>query len=121
MEVLIAMSITRRLLISISLTLLCTATALAQDVSRDALRQQIQQKRTELAALEKQFLAPAASDRAQFTSLLGQPNTGLVRLLRREKYDDNASKDEKTLTTRGGGAYYSFVRATHEYGYGSDI
>ena len=115
------MSITSRLLISISLTLLCTVIALAQDVSRDALRQQIQQKRTELAALEKQFLAPAASDRAQFSSLLSQPNTGLVRLLPREKYDDNVSKDEKTLTTRGGGAYYSFVRATHEYGYGSDI
>ena len=120
-EVLIAMSRIRRLFVSISVALLCTLTAVAQDVSRDALVQQIQQKRAELAALEKQFLAPAASDRAQFTSLLSQPNTGLVRLLPREKYDDNITKDNKTLTTRGGGAYYSFARKTHEYGYGSDI
>ena len=120
-EVLIAMSRIRRLFVSLSVALLCTLTAVAQDVSRDALVQQIQQKRAELAALEKQFLAPAASDRAQFTSLLSQPNTGLVRLLPREKYDDNVAKDNKTLTTRGGGAYYSFARKTHEYGYGSDI
>src|SRR6185295_2029160 len=34
----------------------------------------------------------------------------------REKYDE-----QHKLPLRGGGAYYSFVRNTHEYGYGSDI
>lgn len=37
-----------------------------------------------------------------------------LRLLPRELYDG-------VLTTRGGGAYYSFSRKTHEYGHGSDI
>jgi hypothetical protein len=41
-------------------------------------------------------------------------NPGIVRLLPREKYDGK-------LSIRGGGAYYSFVRLTHEYGLGSDI
>ena len=30
-------------------------------------------------------------------------------------------KAGKTITMRGAGAYYSFVRLTHEYGFGSDI
>jgi len=112
---------TRRLFWGIILILTCGLTALAQDVSRDALRQQIQAKRGELAELEKQFLAPAKTDRAQFGALLSQPNTGLIRLLPREKYDGDVAKKEKTLTMRGGGAYYSFARSTHEYGYGSDL
>jgi len=41
---------------------------------------------------------------------------GLIRLLPREIFD----KPER-MTVRGGGAYYSFTRLTHEYGYGSDI
>jgi hypothetical protein len=45
---------------------------------------------------------------------LAQPGTGLVRLLPREEW-------ERKLSTRGGGAFYSFARLTHEYGYGSDI
>jgi hypothetical protein len=121
MEVVIAMLEPRRLFFQIALGLTCTLTALAQDVSRDALRKEIQAKRGELAALEKEFLAPAETDRAQFGSLLSQPNTGLIRLLPREKFDGDVAKNEKTLTMRGGGAYYSFARATHEYGYGSDI
>jgi hypothetical protein len=41
----------------------------------------------------------------------------LIRLLPSETYGDN----NYYLTLRGGGAYYSFSRLTHEYGYGSDI
>ena len=40
----------------------------------------------------------------------------MIRLLPREAYDKDT-----TLTIRGGGAYYSFTRRTHAYGYGSDI
>ena len=40
----------------------------------------------------------------------------MIRLLPREVYDKDT-----TLTIRGGGAYYSFTRKTHAYGYGSDI
>ena len=49
-----------------------------------------------------------------------QPDTGLIRLLPREAFDQFPGKPGK-LTIRGGGSYYSFVRLTHEYGYGSDI
>ena len=50
------------------------------------------------------------------------PDAGLIRLLPRETYDSDVKNENKyKLTLRGGGAYYSFVRLTHEYGYGSDI
>lgn len=88
----------------------------AQTESRDDVLKQIEAKRAELAALEKKFLAPSEEDRAAFADFLGQPDTGLIRLLPREVFD----KDSK-LTIRGGGAYYSFIRLTHAYGYGSDI
>jgi hypothetical protein len=88
----------------------------AQTESRDDVLQQIEAKRAELAVLEKKFLAPSEEDQASFGEFLGQPDTGLIRLLPREVFD----KDSK-LTIRGGGAYYSFVRLTHAYGYGSDI
>ncbi|HEX7772676.1 MAG TPA: hypothetical protein VF435_09665, partial [Pyrinomonadaceae bacterium] len=51
-------------------------------------------------------------------SFLSQPQTGIIRLMPRETYDGNA---KRALAIRGGGAYYSFVRKTHEYGFGSDI
>lgn len=61
-----------------------------------------------------QLLPPAAEDLALFADFLSQPQTGLIRLLPRETYDGY-------LTIRGGGAFYSFARLTHEYGFGSDI
>ncbi len=88
----------------------------AQTESRDDVLKQIEAKRAELAALEKKFLAPSEEDRASFGEFLGQPDTGLIRLLPREVFDK-----ESKLTIRGGGAYYSFDRLTHAYGYGSDI
>ena len=43
-------------------------------------------------------------------------------MLPREVYESEVyKKNRKTLTIRGGGAYYSFARLTHEYGYGSDL
>jgi hypothetical protein len=92
-------------------------TASAQSESRDEVLKQIETKRTELSILEKKFLMPSKEDRAAHASLLQQPNTGLIRLLPREVYGDY----KKSLTLPGGGAYYSFSRLTHEYGYGSDI
>jgi hypothetical protein len=116
------MTRTFRLFFGLTLSLTFCLTIFAQDTSREALRDQIQAKRAELATLEKQFLQPTEKDRSDFAGLLSQPNTGLIRLLPREKYDADIVKDKApTLTTRGGGAYYSFKRLTHEYGYGSDI
>jgi hypothetical protein len=102
--------------------LLLSLNVLAQSTSREGLRKAIEAKRAELEALEQQFLAPSESDRELFANFLTQPDTGLIRLLPREKYDSEVyKKNAKTLTMRGGGAYYSFARLTHEYGYGSDL
>ena len=88
---------------------------LAQSGSRDDVLKQIEAKRAELAALETKFFAPSEEDAATYAEFLQQPDTGLIRLLPRETYDN------KSLTTRGGGAYYSFTRRTHEYGSGTQI
>lgn len=72
-----------------------------------ALYAQIQQK-------EKEFLMPSAEDMKSSPTDLESKSEGLIRLLPREIYDDK-------LSIRGGGAYYSFTRLTHAYGYGSDI
>src|SRR6185369_11416792 len=93
----------------------------AQTHSREDLLRQIKAKRTELNALEKDFLSPSEEDRNAYAAFLRTPDTGLFRILPRETYDDNANKDRQRIVTRGGGAYYSFTRLTHEYGYGSDL
>ena len=96
--------------------------AIAQTKTREQLRDEIQSKRRELIALEKQFLSVSEADRTACDDLLAEPNTGLIRLLPREIFDSDSYKEnKKTITMRGGGAYYSFVRLTHEYNFGSDI
>ena len=65
--------------------------------------------------LRDKLLAVPAEDFARYQPLLKLPHTGLIKLLPREKYG------EVVVGIRGGGAYFSFVRKTHEYGYGSDI
>ena len=108
----------------LSLTVLATLSVVvsAQSSSRDDVLKDIAAKRAELQKLEDQFLSPSAEDRAAYKELLSQPDTGLIRLLPREVYDSEGyKKNRKTLTIRGGGAYYSFARLTHEYDYGSDL
>ena len=96
--------------------------AVSAQSSRDDVLKDIAAKRAELQKLEDQFLSPSEEDRAAYKELLSQPDTGLIRLLPREVYESEAyNKNRKTLTIRGGGAYYSFSRLTHEYGYGSDL
>src|SRR5258705_6059247 len=107
------------LLLLALLSLLTTSISSAQTKSRQEILTEISAKRTELSNLEKQFLAPTEQDRSDFAELLSQPDTGLIRLLPREVFESQANN--KGLTLRGGGAYYSFTRLTHEYGYGSDI
>src|SRR5258705_8590974 len=107
------------LLLIALLSLLTTSITSAQTKSRQEILAEISTKRTELSNLEKQFLSPTEQDRSDFAELLSQPNTGLIRLLPREVFDSPNSN--KSLTLRGGGAYYSFTRLTHEYGYESDI
>ena len=101
---------------------LVNVSGFAQSLSREDLRREIETKRAELLKLETQFLAPAKEDEDAYATFLEQPNTGLIRLLPRERYDTEVyRKVKKTMTLRGGGAHYSFSRRTHEYGAGSDI
>lgn len=88
----------------------------AQTESRESLLSQIEAKRAELSALEKEFLAPTKEDRTAHAEFLKQPDTGLTRLLTREVFD----KDSKP-TVHGFGSYFSFTRRTHEYGSGTQI
>lgn len=115
----------KRLLVaaaSLSTLLLASLTVFGQTQSREDLLREIEAKRTELNALEKAFLSPSEEDRMTYAAFLRTPDTGLIRLLPREKYDGDANKTNmKTLWLRGGGAYYSFARLSQEYGQGSDI
>ncbi len=88
----------------------------AQSTDRDTLLREIESLRSQLKTHEDTLLAPSPEDYTAFADFLRQSNTGLIRLLPREEYDT-----KNKLTIRGGGAYYSFTRLTHEYGYGSDI
>jgi len=106
-------------LITLSLfvgALLISATpAFAQSESRDEVLKRIQSTRAELKDLENRFMDPTAEDINAYREFLQQPDTGIMRLLPRETFDNGS------LTTRGGGAYYSFTRRTHEYGLGTQI
>ena len=113
---------TLALLSAIGVTLLIVHSTYSQALSRADVKKQIELKRAELQSLEEQFLAPSDTDREAYALLLSQPDTGMIRLLPREKFDSEVYKQNtKTLSIRGGGAYYSFARLTHEYGYGSDL
>ncbi|MEW6210413.1 MAG: hypothetical protein AB1631_18745 [Acidobacteriota bacterium] len=102
----------RLFLMSLALFFSLTAPVFAQD--RGKLEKEIEALRNQLREKEEQFISVSEEDRAKFADFLKQPDTGLIRLLPREKYND------KTMI-RGGGAYYSFTRLSHEYGAGSDI
>jgi hypothetical protein len=106
----------RFLLVSLAATLLLALTATPEAAAQDrpelllrmeALRDQLQKK-------EATFLAPSATDLAAYSDFLKQPDTGMARLMPREKY-------RTSLLTREGGSYYSFTKLTNEYGYGSEI
>ena len=120
---------TLALLSAIGITLLLGHSIYSQTVSRADIKKQIELKlaeselkRAELSALEEQFLAPSENDREAYALLLSQPDSGMIRLLPREKFDSEVYKQNtKTLSIRGGGAYYSFTRLSHEYGAGSDL
>jgi hypothetical protein len=66
----------------------------------------------EVEDLEARLLAVPDDLSARYKDFLRIPGTGLTRLLPRGKYE---------FFPKGGGAYYSFSRRTHDYGFGSDI
>jgi hypothetical protein len=82
--------------------------------TQPTLREQMAQLRKLQDEVQAKLLAVPQEDQDRLAAFLKQPDTGLIKLLPREKYD-------RVLHVRGGGAYYSFVLRTHEYGHGSDI
>ncbi|PYS98882.1 MAG: hypothetical protein DMF65_09820 [Acidobacteria bacterium] len=107
---------TRYVLLSAALlcTLVLNVGTRAQTDERARAAAEIESLREQIKAREAVLLSVSREDEERYASFLAQPRTGLTRLLPREKWDGK-------LSTRGGGAYYSFARLTHEYGYGSDI
>lgn len=98
-------------------SLFCGSTTVwAQSTDRAALLRDIESLRSQLKSREGAFLQPSLEDRNSFAEFLPQKDVALVRLLPREDYEQ-----KNKLSIRGGGAYYSFTKLTHEYGYGSDI
>ena len=97
-----------------SLTILCAPCAMAQTDARSQAASEIESLREQIKAREATLLAPSEEDRRANAEFLAQAGTGIVRLLPREKWDGK-------LSTRGGGAFYSFSRRTHEYGRGNDV
>jgi hypothetical protein len=87
-------------------------TTLAQD--RERLAQEIASLKTLIKEKEKEFLEPSKEDKVAYGNFLTQPDRGIFRLTQRGQYQDK-------LLINGAGAYYSFSRLVHEYGYGSDI
>lgn len=93
---------------------LSSQSAAAQSVDRAQLMREIDALRAQMKEKEAMLLSTTGEDESAFAESLQQSGTKLLRLLPREKYDGK-------LSIRGGGAYYSFSRLTHEYGFGSDI
>jgi hypothetical protein len=96
------------------LALFCFSSASAQTNDHAQAVTEFKDLSGKMKAAENRLLAVSAEDKSAFADFLKQPDTGLTRLLPREKYD-------RMLSISGGGAYYSFTRLTHEYGRGSDI
>jgi hypothetical protein len=114
----------RRLMLVFTLLLLSifSSNLVAQTKTREQLLDEITASRNELQGLEQQFLSVSESDRAAYADLLAEPDTGMFRLLPREKFDSETyKKNEKTITMKGGGAYYSFSTKAHDYNSNPDI
>ena len=110
------------LVFTLLLSSIFSSSLVAQTKTREQLLDEIGARRNELEGLEQQFLAVSESDRAAYADLLDEPDTGIFRLLPREKFDSETYKEnQKTITMRGGGAYYSFSKRAHDYNSYPDI
>lgn len=96
------------------LSLIFGIAAFAPPFDRNKLVKEVEALYVQLQEKEKLLILPAAEDQAKFAEFLSQPDTGIFRLMPRERY-------EGRMYLRGGGSFYSFTRQTHEFGQGSDI
>ena len=107
----------RRMLNALTLFIFCLcvcAEARAQADERERIVAEVESLREQIRQKERVLLSVPSEERERHAEFLAQPETGLVRLLPREKW-------QNVLPTRGGGSYYSFTRLSHEYNSGSDV
>ncbi|MEK6321230.1 MAG: hypothetical protein AABN33_06050 [Acidobacteriota bacterium] len=71
---------------TLALVLLISIAGAAQSQDRAKLERDIEALREQLKEKELEFLSPSAEDRARFAEFLLQRDTGLARLVPREKY-----------------------------------
>lgn len=83
---------------ALALVLLTSIHGAAQSQDRAKVEKEIEALREQLKQKEEELLAPSAEDRPRFAEFLVQRDTGLARLLPREKYREK-------LNLREGGAY----------------
>lgn len=93
---------------TLAVVLLISIAGVAQSQDRSRIEKDIEVLREQLRQKELEFLSASPEDRAQFAEFLLQPDTGLARLLPREKYREK-------LNVREGGAYYSFTKLSNSY------
>jgi hypothetical protein len=120
-----------RIIVGLSLLTLVALPALAQKANRTQLLSEITALRQQLTAPEKNsstaaeihrqlrekeaaFLAPDPGDLAKFAVFTTHWDSGVVRIMPREKFGSS-------LSLREGGSYYSFAGLHHEYHYGVDL
>jgi hypothetical protein len=104
----------RRGLQILACLVLFSSICLAQSQDRAKIERDIEMLRDQLKQKEGEFLAPSPEDRAKFAEFLVQGETGLARLLPREKYREK-------LSVREGGAYYSFTKLSNSYDHDPQI
>jgi hypothetical protein len=83
-----------------------------QDDPACGIDEAVSRVKKELDSLEARLLAVPVDLSTRYQEFLKTPGTGLTRLLLRGKYE---------FLPRGGGAYYSFSRRSHDYGSASEI
>lgn len=110
----------KRIFVASLVTAICSISVLAQTESRADILKEIEAKRAELAKLETKYIALSPADTETFAEFLSQPDTGLMRLLPREKFDSYANQ-KSGLTLRGGGAFYSFTHRVNDYGHATEL
>lgn len=88
--------------------------AAAQKVSREQLTAELTALRQQMAIIDRALLAPGADDLAKYAAFTQGSESGVVRLMPR-------GVTPIVSSIREGGAFYSFIDRTHEYGAGSAI
>ena len=104
---------TRRFALLVVLLGICAIPAAAQK-SREQLTAELTGLRQQMAEIDRALLLPGAEDLATYAAFTQGSESGVVRLMPR-------CLPPIVSSVREGGAFYSFIDRTHEYGSSSAI